>query len=79
MTAREQRHIMRLIMRVTYTVTGFFTAILAAAVAHDGLAPAGGILPQHQLFLGAAAVSWAISVVLDGWTSQPAFRTEKDK
>ena len=71
---REQRHLSRLVMRVAYTGTGFLSGVLFAAIAHDGLAPAGGLLPPHQAYLFAACATWALAVVLDGLTSEPGHK-----
>lgn len=71
---RATRHILRLVMRTAYTATGFFALTLSAGVAHDGLTPAGGILPLHRPYLIFAAACWALAVVLDGVTSEPGHR-----
>jgi hypothetical protein len=68
------RHRLRLVMRAAYTLTGFFTGIMFAAIAHDGLALAGGLLPAQSTYLLISAVCWAIALFLDGWTSEPGHR-----
>lgn len=65
-----KRYILRLVMRVAFTLTGFFVAILTADVAHDGLMPHGGFYPYQVRYFLMATLCWSIAVVLEGLTGR---------
>lgn len=71
---RSRRHLCRIVMRVSYTATGFFSLILSAIVAHDGVGPTGNLLPTQLRWIASAAACWALAVVLDGLSSEPGHR-----
>lgn len=68
MTGGELRASLRFLMRAAYSVTGFFIAMLAAGVAHDGLTPEGTLPAQFGLLTRTILSFWLFGLLLDATT-----------